>query len=100
VPVYGPARVDAAVPIEETAAAIAELVDSRHVRHIGLSEVGSETIRRAHAVHPICDLHIEYSLLSRGGRRSRSPLPGCADGASGQRTGDAFPARISRTANP
>jgi aryl-alcohol dehydrogenase-like predicted oxidoreductase len=64
--VYRPARLDPAVPIEDTIGAIAEQVAKGYVRHIGLSEVGSETIRRAAAVHPICDLQIEYSLLSRG----------------------------------
>jgi aryl-alcohol dehydrogenase-like predicted oxidoreductase len=64
--VYRPARLDANVPIEETIGAIAELVDAGYVRAIGLSEVGAETIRRAAAVHPIADLQIEYSLLSRG----------------------------------
>jgi aryl-alcohol dehydrogenase-like predicted oxidoreductase len=64
--VYRPARLDPKVPIEETIGAIAELVDAGHVRHIGLSEVGPETIRRAAATHPICDLQIEYSLISRG----------------------------------
>jgi aryl-alcohol dehydrogenase-like predicted oxidoreductase len=54
------------VPIEETIGAIAEMVQAGYVRHIGLSEVGPETIRRAASVHPICDLQIEYSLLSRG----------------------------------
>ncbi|MBP0443785.1 aldo/keto reductase [Roseomonas sp. SSH11] len=63
---YRPARLDPAVPIEETIGAMAELVRQGHIRHIGLSEVGAETIRRAHAVHPIADLQIEYSLLSRG----------------------------------
>ena len=66
VDIYRPARLDAAVPIEETVGAIAELVKAGHVRHIGLSEVGAETLRRAHAVHPIVDLQIEYSLISRG----------------------------------
>jgi aryl-alcohol dehydrogenase-like predicted oxidoreductase len=66
VDVYRPARVDPAVPIEETVGAIAELVQAGHVRRIGLSEAGAEVIRRAHAVHPITDLQIEYSLLSRG----------------------------------
>jgi aryl-alcohol dehydrogenase-like predicted oxidoreductase len=65
VDVYRPARLDPAVPIEETIGAIAEMVDAGYVRHIGLSEVGAETIRRAAAVHPIADLQIEYSLLSR-----------------------------------
>ncbi len=64
--IYRPARLDPQVPIEDTVGAIAEMVRAGYVRHIGLSEVGSETIRRAHAVHPIADLQIEYSLLSRG----------------------------------
>ena len=64
--VYRPARLDPAVPIEDTVGAIAELVKAGLVRHIGLSEVGPETLRRAAAVHPICDLQIEYSLVSRG----------------------------------
>ncbi|SFI74093.1 Predicted oxidoreductase [Amycolatopsis sacchari] len=64
--IYRPSRVDPAVPIEETVGAIAELVKAGHVRHIGLSEVNAETLRRAAAVHPISDLQIEYSLLSRG----------------------------------
>src|SRR5919202_6532494 len=63
---YRPARLDPAVPIEDTVGAIAELVQAGYVRHIGLSEVGAETLRRAHAVHPIVDLQIEYSLISRG----------------------------------
>jgi aryl-alcohol dehydrogenase-like predicted oxidoreductase len=66
VDVYRPARLDPQVPIEETIGAIAELVQAGYVRHIGLSEVGADTIRRAAAVHPIADLQIEYSLLSRG----------------------------------
>jgi len=66
VDIYRPARLDPDVPIEETVGAIAELVQAGYVRHIGLSEVGADTIRRAHAVHPIADLQIEYSLLSRG----------------------------------
>ena len=64
--IYRPARLDQDVPIEETVGAIAELVKEGHVRHIGLSEVGAETLRRAAAVHPIVDLQIEYSLISRG----------------------------------
>src|SRR4051812_38200306 len=64
--VYRPARLDQNVPIEETVGAIAEMVEAGYVRHIGLSEVGAETIRRAAAVHPIADLQIEYSLISRG----------------------------------
>ena len=63
--IYRLARLDPNVPIEETIGAIADMVKAGHVRYIGLSEVGSETIRRAHAVHPISDLQIEYSLLSR-----------------------------------
>jgi aryl-alcohol dehydrogenase-like predicted oxidoreductase len=64
--VYRPTRLDPRVPIEETIGAIAEMVEAGYVRHIGLSEVGAGTIRRAAAVHPISDLQIEYSLLSRG----------------------------------
>jgi aryl-alcohol dehydrogenase-like predicted oxidoreductase len=65
VDIYRPARLDPAVPIEDTIGAIADLVKAGYVRAIGLSEVGAETIRRAHAVHPIVDLQIEYSLISR-----------------------------------
>ena len=64
--IYRPTRLDQRVPIEETVGAIAEMVQAGYVRHIGLSEVGAETLRRAAAVHPISDLQIEYSLLSRG----------------------------------
>ncbi|MEU6736119.1 aldo/keto reductase [Streptomyces physcomitrii] len=64
--VYRLARLDPDVPIEETVGAVAELVEAGHVRHIGLSEVGAETIRRAAATAPISDLQIEYSLISRG----------------------------------
>lgn len=64
--IYRPARLDPAVPIEDTIGAIADLVKAGHVRHIGLSEVGVETIRRAHRVHPIVDLQIEYSVATRG----------------------------------
>ena len=66
VDIYRPARIDPSVPIEDTVGAIAEMVAAGHVRHIGLSEAGAETLRRAHAVHPIVDLQIEYSLFSRG----------------------------------
>jgi aryl-alcohol dehydrogenase-like predicted oxidoreductase len=64
--IYRPARLDPSVPIEETVGAIGEMVQAGYVRYIGLSEVGAETIRRASATHPICDLQIEYSLVSRG----------------------------------
>jgi len=64
--IYRPARLDPHVPIEETVGAIAEMVKAGYVRHIGLSEVGAATIRRAHAVHPICDVQLEYGLASRG----------------------------------
>lgn len=77
VDVYRPARLDPAVPIEETIGAIADMVKAGYVRHIGLSEVGVETIRRAHAVHPICDLQIEYSLFSRG--IEEAILPACRE---------------------
>ncbi len=64
--IYRPARLDSSVPIEETVGAIADMVKAGYVKHIGLSEVGSDTIRRAHNVHPIADLQIEYSLIARG----------------------------------
>ena len=63
--IYRPARLDPAVPIEDTVGAIAELIEAGYVRYVGLSEVGAETIRRAHATHPIADLQIEYALVSR-----------------------------------
>ncbi|MEH2300467.1 MAG: aldo/keto reductase [Nostoc sp.] len=63
---YQPARLDPRVPIEETVGAISEMVKAGYVRQMGLSEVGADTIRRAHAIHPITWLQIEYSLLSRG----------------------------------
>jgi aryl-alcohol dehydrogenase-like predicted oxidoreductase len=66
VDLYQPARLDPDVPIEETVGAIAEMITAGYVRHIGLSEAGGETIRRAHAVHPIADVQLEYSLMSRG----------------------------------
>jgi aryl-alcohol dehydrogenase-like predicted oxidoreductase len=75
--IYRPARLDPHVPIEETVGAIAEMVKAGYVRYIGLSEVGSDTIRRAHAVHPICDLQIEYSLLTRG--VEAEILPACRE---------------------
>ena len=64
--IYRIARIDPQVPIEETVGAIAEMVKAGYVRYIGLSEAGVDTLRRAQAIHPICDLQIEYSLLSRG----------------------------------
>ncbi|MEU6585404.1 aldo/keto reductase [Nocardia sp. NPDC046763] len=66
VDIYRPARLDPNIPIEETIGGLAELVQAGYIRHIGLSEVGAETLRRAAAVHPIADLQIEYSLISRG----------------------------------
>ncbi|HEY4942007.1 MAG TPA: aldo/keto reductase [Rhizomicrobium sp.] len=64
--IYRPARLDPQVPIEDTVGAVADMVKAGYVRHIGLSEVGAATLRRAAAVYPICDLQIEYSLISRG----------------------------------
>ncbi len=66
VDIYRPARLDPSVPIEDTMGALAELVQAGYVRAIGLSEVGADTVARANAVHPVADLQIEYSLLSRG----------------------------------
>jgi aryl-alcohol dehydrogenase-like predicted oxidoreductase len=75
--IYRPARVDPRVPIEETVGAIAEMVEAGYVGHVGLSEVGAETVRRAQAVHPIADLQIEYSLISRG--IEAEILPACRE---------------------
>ncbi|MEW6733915.1 MAG: aldo/keto reductase [Acidobacteriota bacterium] len=72
--IYRPARLDPKVPIEETMAAIADMVKAGYVRYIGLSEVGPETIRRAHTIHPITDLQIEYSLISRNPENEIFPL--------------------------
>jgi len=66
VDIYRPGRLDPAVPIEETVGAIVEMIQKGYVRHVGLSEVGPETLRRAQQVHPVCDVQIEYSLASRG----------------------------------
>ncbi len=72
--IYRPARLDPNVPIEDTVGAIADLIRAGYVRHVGLSEVGPDTIRRAHAVHLIGDLQIEYSLISRGPESGIFPL--------------------------
>jgi aryl-alcohol dehydrogenase-like predicted oxidoreductase len=77
VDVYRPARLDPRVPIEETVGAIGELIQAGYVRHVGLSEVGVQNLRRAHAAHPIGDLQIEYSLMSRG--IERAILPACRE---------------------
>ena len=75
--IYRPSRLDSTVPIEDTVGAIADMVKADYVRHIGLSEVGADTIRRAAAVHPISDLQIEYSLISRG--IEEEILPACRE---------------------
>jgi aryl-alcohol dehydrogenase-like predicted oxidoreductase len=72
--IYRPARLDPRVPIEETIGAIADMIKAGYVRYVGLSEVGPETIRRAAAVHPIVDLQIEYSLISRSPEAKIFPL--------------------------
>ena len=77
VDLYQPARIDPAVPIEDTVGAIAEMVAAGYVRHVGLSEAGAETLRRAQAVHPIASLQIEYSLISRG--IEAEILPACRE---------------------
>jgi aryl-alcohol dehydrogenase-like predicted oxidoreductase len=74
VDIYRPARLDPQVPIEDTVGAIADLVKAGYVRYSGLSEVGVDTIRRAHAVHPVADLQIEYSLISRSAERRILPV--------------------------
>lgn len=75
--IYRPARLDPGVPIEDTIGAIAALIKQGYVRYVALSEVGAKTIRRAHAVHPIADLQIEYSLISRG--MESEILPACRE---------------------
>ncbi len=77
VDVYRPARLDPQVPIEDTVGAIAECVAAGWVRYVGLSEVGADTLRRASAVHPICDLQIEYALTTRN--IERAVLPACRE---------------------
>jgi len=72
--IYRPARLDPNVPIEDTMGAIADLIRAGYVRHAGLSEVGPDTIRRAHAVHPVADLQIEYSIVSRAPEAAIFPL--------------------------
>lgn len=72
--IYRPARLDPQVPIEETVGAIGEMVDAGYVRHIGLSQVSTTMIRRAAATRPICDLQIEYSLVSRGIEQEILPI--------------------------
>jgi aryl-alcohol dehydrogenase-like predicted oxidoreductase len=73
VDLYQPARLDPQVPIEDTVGAIAEMITAGYVRYLGLSEVGADTIRRAHAVYPVTALQIEYSLMSRGIERNILP---------------------------
>jgi aryl-alcohol dehydrogenase-like predicted oxidoreductase len=75
--IYRPARLDSNVPIEDTVGAIAECIEAGWVRYVGLSEVGPETLRRASAVHPICDLQIEYALTTRN--IERTVLPACRE---------------------
>jgi aryl-alcohol dehydrogenase-like predicted oxidoreductase len=75
--IYRPARLDPDVPIEDTVGAIADLIKQGYVRYVGLSEVGVQTLRRAQAVHPVADLQIEYSLISRG--IEREILPACRE---------------------
>src|SRR5690242_1178447 len=77
VDIYRPARLDPAVPVEDTAGAVGELIQAGYVRHFGLSEVGADTLRRAHAVTPVADLQIEYSLISRG--IEEAILPACRE---------------------
>lgn len=72
--IYRPARLDPNVPIEDTVGAIADMIKAGYVRCAGLSEVGPQTIRRANAVSPICDLQIEYSLISRGPEQKIFPV--------------------------
>jgi aryl-alcohol dehydrogenase-like predicted oxidoreductase len=72
--VYRPARLDPNVPIEDTVGAIADMIKAGYVRYVGLSEVGADTIRKAHAVHPVADLQIEYSIASRSPEEKIFPV--------------------------
>lgn len=72
--IYRPARVSPLMPVEETIGAISDLVRQGYVRHIGLSEAGPDSIRRAHAVHPIVDLQMEYALITRGAEKKILPV--------------------------
>jgi aryl-alcohol dehydrogenase-like predicted oxidoreductase len=74
VDLYQPARLDPQVPIEDTVGAVAEMIQAGYVRYLGLSEMGADTIRRAHAVYPVSELQIEYSLMSRGIERRILPV--------------------------
>ena len=73
VDIYRLARADPQVPVEDTIGAISDLIKAGYVRYVGLSEVGPQTIGRAHAVHPICDLQIEYSVMTRGPEQNIFP---------------------------
>jgi len=75
--IYRPARLDPKVPIEDTVGAIADMIQAGYVRHLGLSEVGAATIRKAAAVHPVSDLQIEYAVITRG--IEDTILPACRD---------------------
>jgi aryl-alcohol dehydrogenase-like predicted oxidoreductase len=85
VDIYRPARVDPNVPIQETVGSIRELVQAGHVRYLGLSEAGVDTLRRAQRVHPVADLQIEYSLISRGIEPIFCP-PAASSGSGSPRT--------------
>jgi aryl-alcohol dehydrogenase-like predicted oxidoreductase len=71
--IYRPARLDPNVPVEDTVGAIADLVKAGYVKHIGLSEVGAETIERAYKTHPIVDLQIEYAIATRSAEEKLFP---------------------------
>ena len=73
--IYRPARLDPEVPIEEVAGAVKDLIAKGYVRHLGLSEMSADTVLKAHAVTPVCDLQIEYSLISRGIEADTLPRP-------------------------
>jgi pyridoxine 4-dehydrogenase len=75
--IYRPSRLDPSTPIEETVGAVAEMIRAGYVRYVGLSEMGPDTIRRAAAAHPICDVQIEYALVTRG--MEREILPACRE---------------------
>ncbi len=73
VDLYQPARINPNIPVEETIGAVAELVKAGYVREVGISEVDAETLRRAHATHPISLVEVQYSLLNRSIEESLLP---------------------------
>ncbi len=73
VDLYQPSRIDNNIPVEETIGAVADMISAGYVRSVGISEVDADTLRKAHAVHPISLVEMEYSILNRGIEESLIP---------------------------